>query len=289
MKTRDEVIALFRDKYEYLKTVCQQQIGPFDESAIFQNPDGGWQLNLEQPFDYKAAITLRPNDEEPHETHGVIGARWFQEGGVFGENGIPGWLGYPVNDEKNRKVFVDLPLPNQFSWPPPVSPLFIWNSPNIEVSSASSQFDFGRIEFREGVTWERANEKAVKASNLQAFFAMPLDAVFIIPPNMSVTLNEAGKRHAPKDIENAIDTLLGIQGIHVVGSRSWSCFYRNLPVGVKWLFRAEVRDVDDFSICVWREGTDIHATVNAHSKSRIWGKNDMDGKQFVFPNRFRAT
>ena len=94
MKTKEEVLTLFRDKYAYLKTVYPS-VGPFDDTVIYQNPDGGWQLNL-SPC---AAITLRPDCGEPYETHGAICARWYEEGGAFNEDGKPGKLGYPVNDE----------------------------------------------------------------------------------------------------------------------------------------------------------------------------------------------
>ena len=94
MKTRDEVIALFRDKYEHLKMVYPS-VGPFDENRLYQNPDGGWQVNLESC----AAITLRPGDNEPHETHGAICERWYHEGGAFNVKGVPGKLGYPISDE----------------------------------------------------------------------------------------------------------------------------------------------------------------------------------------------
>ena len=94
MKTRDEVIALFRNKYAYLKTVYPS-VGPFEEIRLYQNPNGGWQMDLENC----AAITLRPNDEEAHETHGPICARWYGEEGAFNEKGAHGKLGYPISDE----------------------------------------------------------------------------------------------------------------------------------------------------------------------------------------------
>ena len=94
MKTREEVIALFRDKYEYLKTIYPS-VGPFDENRLYQNPDRGWQMN----FENCAAITLRPGDDQPLETHGAICARWYQEGGAFNERGEPGRLGYPISEE----------------------------------------------------------------------------------------------------------------------------------------------------------------------------------------------
>lgn len=144
MKTRDEVIALFRDKYEYLKTVYPS-VGPFEENRLYQNPDGGWQMNLVNC----AAITLCPGGGEPHETHSAICARWYKEGGAFNENGIPGWLGYPISDEE-RKVFRVCPPCPMF--------MRIWEPPFSSVSGASGQFEFGAIEWHEELTWERANE-----------------------------------------------------------------------------------------------------------------------------------
>lgn len=41
MKTREEIVRLFRNRYAYLKTV-HSFVGAFDESAICNNPDGGW-------------------------------------------------------------------------------------------------------------------------------------------------------------------------------------------------------------------------------------------------------
>ena len=93
MKTREEVITLFRAKYDYLKSVYPE-VGSFDEAAstnFYQNPDGGWQLNL-PPC---AAITLRPGADEAHEVHGSICERWYKEGGT------QGLLGYPLTDEES--------------------------------------------------------------------------------------------------------------------------------------------------------------------------------------------
>lgn len=95
MKTKEEVLALFRVKYDKLKEVYPQ-VGPFDENQFYETPDHGWQLNL-GPC---AAITLRPESSEPHETHGGICARWYQEGGVYNECKERGWLGYPISDEE---------------------------------------------------------------------------------------------------------------------------------------------------------------------------------------------
>ena len=116
-KTREEVLTLFRAKYDYLKSVYPE-VGAFDEavsSNFYQNPDGGWQLNL-SPF---AAITLRPGDEEAHETHGPICARWHEEGGSFDKDGNPGWLGYPTNDQMPSNQDVRPPCPAYLrSWTP---------------------------------------------------------------------------------------------------------------------------------------------------------------------------
>ncbi len=98
MKNKEEIFALFREKYSYLKSIYPQ-VGPFDEGKIYQNPDGGWQLNLEN----WAAITLRSGDEESHEVHGEICKRWYSDGGAFNETGEPGWLGYPVSDQISLK------------------------------------------------------------------------------------------------------------------------------------------------------------------------------------------
>ena len=127
MKTREEVVELFRNKYAYLKTVYPS-VDAFEESAIKQNPDGGWQLSL-SPY---AAITLRPCDEEPHETHGAICNRWRIEGESEGK------MGYPISDERNQNVV--RPNPSSSS------------SQNgclseISVSGAFSEFEFGRIDW----------------------------------------------------------------------------------------------------------------------------------------------
>jgi GTPase SAR1 family protein len=97
VKTREEVIPLFREKYAYLKSVFPQ-VGPFNESQLYQNPDGGWQINP-GPWP-RAVITLRPGDDKPHETHGGICERWCQEGGAYNETKERGRLGYPVSDEE---------------------------------------------------------------------------------------------------------------------------------------------------------------------------------------------
>ena len=94
MKKKEDVLELFRKKYDHLKTIFPS-VGEFKESALYQTPDEGWQLSI----DSFAAITLRPNDDEAHETHGAICERWYKEGGAFDEHRNPGWLGYPISDE----------------------------------------------------------------------------------------------------------------------------------------------------------------------------------------------
>ena len=123
MKTREDVVELFRNKYAYLKAVYPS-VEAFEESAVKQNPDGGWQLSL-SPY---AAITLRPCDEEPHETHGVICDRWRIEGESSGK------MGYPISDE------LAMPTP---------SPSSSQNGcpSEISVPGAFSNFEFGRIEW----------------------------------------------------------------------------------------------------------------------------------------------
>ena len=94
MKKKEDVLELFRKKYDHLKTIFPS-VGEFKEAALYQTPDEGWQLSI----DSFAAITLRPNDDEAHETHGRICERWYKEGGAFDEHRNPGWLGYPISDE----------------------------------------------------------------------------------------------------------------------------------------------------------------------------------------------
>ncbi len=316
MKTRDEVIVLFRDKYEHLKAVYPS-VGPFEENRLYQNPDGGWQMNLESC----AAITLRPNDEEPYETHGAICAQWYKEGGAFNETGIPGWLGYPISDEGRKSFSVCPPCPMFMR---------IWKPPFSSVSGASSQFEFGTIEWHEELTWERANEHHAydnaelilleqglnDASDFGASeewfdqqhqlydaaqkrlqkgikpdpraLCMSVDD-FAVPPAIRTELNERGKQHVPKDIDNALETLLSILDIHVIGSRSWSCdLHHSPPVGLEWKFHAKVKEYEEFSIVIERDGTDIHATMNARGKSSFLGGAKVIEKQFTIPNRFRA-
>ncbi len=92
--SKDDVLAKFRKKYDWLKEEQFPSVGEPSEPGIYQNPDGGWQCN----YGNWCVITLRPGQTEPHEVHGAICARWYQEGGAFNERCERGWLGYPTSD-----------------------------------------------------------------------------------------------------------------------------------------------------------------------------------------------
>ena len=97
---KETIIPGFAKTYERLKTVCPD-IEPFDASAIYKNPDGGWQMT----FIGQAAITLSPQQIEQHTfipffSHGSIFRRWVAEGGAWDENCIKGRFGYPIGDEE---------------------------------------------------------------------------------------------------------------------------------------------------------------------------------------------
>ena len=98
MKTSAEIVDVFRKKYDELKTVCSD-IGPFDASAIYQNPDGGWQMT----FIGQGAITIcdwliNQCILVPFFTYGPIFRRWIEEGGAWNEHGVKGRFGYPTSD-----------------------------------------------------------------------------------------------------------------------------------------------------------------------------------------------
>ena len=98
----ENVVALFQAKYDWLKSKqggVPTLEGPI-EPGIYKTQDGGWQCDYDGAWGYGCAITLRPEDKEPHEVHGGICKRWYCEGGAFDENGRRGWLGYPVSDEE---------------------------------------------------------------------------------------------------------------------------------------------------------------------------------------------
>ena len=93
-----EIIAKYQ-AYPWL----QAQLATWKQNpeGIYRNPDGGYQCNyVHTSAGTGCAITIRPGDTEPHETHGAICSRWHQEGGAFNEKGERGWLGYPVSDEE---------------------------------------------------------------------------------------------------------------------------------------------------------------------------------------------
>ena len=82
---------------------------------------------------------------------------------------------------------------------------------------------------------------------------------------------------------------MSIQGKHVVGGHSWSCdLHHRLPGWLERKFYAEVKEYEEFSIAIERAGTDILATINAHSKPGFFGGNKTIEKKFAIPNRFRA-
>lgn len=93
MKTQipSEIAAKFQAKY-----ACIKNIGEPNPDGIYQTPDGGWQCNYGNGW----AITIRPGGGKPHEVHGAICARWYQEGWAFDDTRKPGWLGYPISDEE---------------------------------------------------------------------------------------------------------------------------------------------------------------------------------------------
>lgn len=97
-----DIVDMFQAKYDWLKSK-QGGVSTLEgaiEPGIYKTPDGGWQCNYGGAWGYGCAITLRPGETEPHEVHGQICKRWYQEGGAFDENCKRGWLGYPVSDEE---------------------------------------------------------------------------------------------------------------------------------------------------------------------------------------------
>ncbi len=97
-ETRSHVISALRLKYDELKKVCPE-IGSFEESSIYQNPDGGWQMT----FLGHGAITLSAQYFSqrvfvPFFTYGAIFRRWIEEGGAWNENHVKGRFGYPTGD-----------------------------------------------------------------------------------------------------------------------------------------------------------------------------------------------
>ncbi len=95
-----DIATKFQAKYDWLKQERFPTVEGAIEPGIYKTPDGGWQCNYDGAWGYGCAITLRPGDAEPHETHGEICKRWYREGGAYDETGKRGWLGYPVSDEE---------------------------------------------------------------------------------------------------------------------------------------------------------------------------------------------
>lgn len=96
-----DIVDKFQAKFDWLKSKqggVPTLEGPI-EPGIYKTPDGGWQCNYDGAGGYGCAITIRPGETEPHEVHGEICKRWYQEGGAFDEIGKRGWLGYPISDE----------------------------------------------------------------------------------------------------------------------------------------------------------------------------------------------
>ena len=98
MIDREDIVNSFQKKYEELKRLCPD-VGPFVESAIYQNPDGGWQMTIIG----KGTITLSGQFFNqgiivPFFTYGAIFRRWIEEGGAWNENHVKGRFGYPTGD-----------------------------------------------------------------------------------------------------------------------------------------------------------------------------------------------
>ena len=141
--TKSEIENLFRQKYDLLDNAYHRDVGPFDTTKMYRNPDGGWQLNLQN----WAAITIRPGDAEAHETHGAICAKWYVLGAAFDENGVPGLLGYPVTDEIPGEVEIDCTV---IEYAPGAGFSFPRGSLIRTISAAHSTFERGKIEWHGG-------------------------------------------------------------------------------------------------------------------------------------------
>ena len=282
MKNREEVLTLFRTKYDYLKSIYPE-VGSFDEAAssnFYQNPDGGWQMNL----DNCAAITLRPGDDEAHETHGAICKRWYEEGGAFNEDGTPGWCGYPTKDVIPR---------DQGVFPPCPAFLRQWNPSPIFVSGAISEFDYGTIIWHEGLPWERANENhsydnvesALAFQEADDLYPDRMDevdaalerlgsaieaeksglmpdpkALCCHPTDLAVDsgtvagLNERGRNHVPQDIDMAIKCILIRRNFRpdtteTTASLSWNC------KGPVWISHMTAKDNGSLDIKLWHDSS----------------------------------
>lgn len=88
----DDIISIFRRKYESLKAGSYRQIG--EPGVPYRLPDGGWQMDCGN----NAAITLRPGANAAYAVTGPFCEQWKSYGGAF-VNGKKGKLGYPTADE----------------------------------------------------------------------------------------------------------------------------------------------------------------------------------------------
>lgn len=315
-QTRGKVLAMFRAKYDSLKSVYPE-VGSFDEAAstnFYQNPDSGWQMNL-SPC---AAITLRPGDDEAHIIYGAVCARWYEEGGAF-ERDIPGWLGYPVKDQAAIDIGVRPPPPLDFdfntaSWVP---------SP-VQVKGVVAAFDFGNVFWHSGLTWERANEtnayvfravanpalagdkelealaeqineafkkdEAIKPPDPKALCCLPgKDLPFAVPPQSAAELNEVGTRYVPSDIDVAIKSIISTAKFCELSKMTSSC-YRLEEKGVVWAFLGATWKYSHVIICLWREKNNIRATIDT-KKRFLWSilsvfvpNEEVLHEEFTIPN-----
>ena len=298
-KTREEVVELFRNKYVCLQTVYPS-VGAFNEYDIHCNPDGGWQLNL-LPC---AAITLRPGDDNAHIIYDAVCERWYQEGGAFDKN-ISGWLGYPAEDQTVMDVGVCPPQPLNYDYE-----LYneSWTPKPIQVKGYVAAFDFGNILWHSGLPWERANEtnayvlrvvpnhalagdkesealwdelnEVLKKSEVmhpsnpkELCCPSGEDRLFAVPPQTTVELNEAGKKHVPPDIDTAIEKICRLHGFlpdktdvscalantedyyAMRKTFSHSCFWERLDrqVSLVWGFYVESKDHDQLYVVLGRD------------------------------------
>ncbi|MBR4250887.1 MAG: hypothetical protein IKQ15_01125 [Kiritimatiellae bacterium] len=282
MKTKEEVLALFRDKYAYLKSVYPE-VGPFDESKLHQKPGGGWQIDLEN----WAAITIRPDADEPHETHGAICERWYQEGGAFNNDGIPGWLGYPIADTRNTDFHVRPPCPHFLRY---------WEPSQFHVPGLLAEFEYGRIQWHDGLSWERANEhhdydRVEETLYFQgaddAYFDGRMEDMdqaldfmggamrareagrvpdprglcmsqsnYAVSPQTWVELNEVAQLRVPKDIDSAIKGIMDVRHFHPVKIKTaWTCAlsYESNSLGPVWTFRLADKHNAVLSIRIWHD------------------------------------
>ena len=315
MKNREDVLALFRDKYDYLKSVYQQ-VGAFDEARVHQNPDDGWEVDLEN-----AAITLRPGDDDPHETHGAIFASWRHAGGAF--NGVTrGWLGYPITDEKQEDQYVEPPCPPFLRY---------WEPPGICVPGAVSEFEYGIIRWHDELPWDRANETHAydhvgSRLRMQAvddfdnfggddydWLDRTLDDVksleehekqskadprsFFPPQNgpavsqgTRLELNQRGKGYVPDDIDKAVYGIINRHGFHPVSEKTRKdCFLTNQE-GVRpaWTFRMTARNEDQFEVTLWHDSSYAVCGRYQHTprppnswKEKIFPRGMSDGPIFI--------